>query len=85
MAWPGSAASASRTSAAWPGQPIGRPILGTREGVSAFDRGAIDGYLRHHYQAGATIVAGAGAVDHAEIVEISASRFEPLGRMEYGL
>ena len=68
------------TAAAWPGQAIGRPILGTREGVSAFDRGAIDGYLKHHYQAGATIVAGAGAVDHAEIVEISASRFEPLGR-----
>lgn len=68
------------TSSAWPGQPIGRPILGTREGVSAFDRGAIDGYLRHHYQAGSTIVAGAGAVDHDEIVEISASCFEPLGR-----
>lgn len=70
------------TAAAWPGQPIGRPILGTREGVSAFDRGAIDGYLRHHYQAGATIVAGAGAVEHAEIVDLSARRFEPLGRKE---
>ena len=70
------------TSAAWPEQPIGRPILGTRERVSAFDRDAIDGYLRHHYQAGATIVAGAGAVDHAEIVELSAKRFEPLGRKE---
>jgi predicted Zn-dependent peptidase len=70
------------TSAAWPGQPIGRPILGTRERVSAFDRTAIDGYLRHHYQSGATIIAGAGAVDHAEIVEISGRRFEPLGREE---
>jgi predicted Zn-dependent peptidase len=70
------------TSAAWPGQPIGRPILGTRERVSAFDRSAIDGYLRCHYQAGATIVAGAGAVEHAEIVEISGKRFEPLGQAE---
>ena len=26
------------TAAAWPDQPIGRPILGTREGVAAFDR-----------------------------------------------
>ena len=67
------------TSAAWPEQPIGRPILGTRERVSAFDRGAIDGYLRHHYQAGATIVTGAGAVEHAEIVDLSARRFEALG------
>ena len=68
------------TAAAWPEQAIGRPILGTRERVSAFDRGAIDGYLRHHYQAGATIVVAAGAVEHAEIVDLGARRFEPLGR-----
>ncbi|MGA2794374.1 MAG: pitrilysin family protein [Roseiarcus sp.] len=70
------------TSAAWPGQPIGRPILGTPERVNAFDRAAIDGYLRCHYQAGATIIAGAGALDHAEIVDLSAKRFEALGRRE---
>ena len=70
------------TSAAWPGQPIGRPILGTREGVSAFDRAAIDGYLRHHYQAGATIVAAAGAVEHGQIVEISGKRLESMGRKD---
>jgi predicted Zn-dependent peptidase len=67
------------TAAAWPDQPIGRPILGTRERVSSFDRSAIDFYLRDHYQAGATIVAGAGAVDHAEIVDLSAKRFGLLG------
>ena len=33
------------TATAWPDQPIGRPILGTREGVEAFDRAAIDDYL----------------------------------------
>jgi predicted Zn-dependent peptidase len=70
------------TAAAWPDQPIGRPILGTRERVGAFDRGAIDCYLRHHYQAGATIVAAAGAVSHAEIVAICQRRFEALGRRE---
>ncbi len=46
------------SAAAWPEQPIGRPILGTREGVNAFDRCAIDAYLRRHYRAGATIVGG---------------------------
>jgi len=70
------------TAAAWPEQPIGRPILGTPERVSAFDRASIDGYLRCHYQAGATIIAAAGALDHAEIVDLSARRFEPLGRRE---
>jgi predicted Zn-dependent peptidase len=56
------------TAAAWPGQPIGRPILGTREGVSDFNRGAIDAYLRRHYRAGATVVAAAGAIDHERLV-----------------
>ncbi|MGO9754990.1 MAG: M16 family metallopeptidase [Roseiarcus sp.] len=70
------------TSAAWPGQPIGRPILGTPERVGAVNRTAIHGYLRSHYLAGAMIVAGAGALEHAEIVELSAKRFEPLGRRE---
>ena len=55
------------TAAAWPEQPIGRPILGTREGVAAFDRHAIDAYLLRHYRAGASIVAAAGAVDHDHI------------------
>jgi predicted Zn-dependent peptidase len=47
------------TGAAWPRQPIGRPILGTRESVGGFDRGAIAAYLRRHYRAGAAIVAAA--------------------------
>jgi predicted Zn-dependent peptidase len=68
------------TSAAWPDQPIGRPILGTRERVAAFDRAAIHGYLRHHYRTSATVVAAAGAVDHTEIADLCAQRFEPLGR-----
>jgi predicted Zn-dependent peptidase len=56
------------TAAAWPGQPIGRPILGTREGVSDFNRGAIDTYLRRHYRAGATVGAAAGAIVHERLV-----------------
>ncbi|HLW92242.1 MAG TPA: pitrilysin family protein [Roseiarcus sp.] len=68
------------TETAWPEQPIGRPILGTRERVSAFDRRAIAAYLRRNYQAGATIVTGAGAVQHDEIAELAESRFAPLGR-----
>src|SRR5579863_6780223 len=70
------------TAAAWPEQPIGRPILGTRERVGSFNREAIDGYLRGHYQAGGAIVAAAGALDHGEIVDLSARCFERLGRGE---
>jgi predicted Zn-dependent peptidase len=67
------------SAAAWAGQAIGRPILGTRETVGGFDRGAIQSYLNRHYRAGATIVAAAGAVDHDEIVERAAKALESLG------
>jgi predicted Zn-dependent peptidase len=67
------------TAAAWPRQPIGRPILGTRESVGGFDRAAIAAYLRRHYRAGAAIVAGAGAVDHDQIVARAQSLLAPLG------
>jgi predicted Zn-dependent peptidase len=66
------------TATAWPDQPIGRPILGTREGVEAFDRAAIDDYLGRRYSAGATIVAAAGAVEHDHIVALVQSRLEKL-------
>ncbi len=67
------------TAAAWPGQPIGRPILGTREGVSAFNRDAIDAYLRRHYRTGATVVAAAGAVDHDRLVARADALLKGLG------
>jgi predicted Zn-dependent peptidase len=66
------------TATAWPDQPIGRPILGTREGVEAFDRAAIDQYLRRRYSAGATVVAAAGAVSHDHILALAQSRLERL-------
>jgi predicted Zn-dependent peptidase len=68
------------TVAAWPDQAIGRPILGTREGVGAFDRDAIDQYLRRHYRASGMAVAAAGAVDHGEVVSLAESRLEGLPR-----
>ncbi len=67
------------SAAAWAGQAIGRPILGTRETVGGFDRGAIEAYLRRHYRAGATVVAAAGAVDHDEIVERAEKALRSLG------
>jgi predicted Zn-dependent peptidase len=66
------------TQTAWPDQPIGRPILGTREGVGAFDRAAIERYLGRRYSAGATVVAAAGAVEHDHIVELVHARLESL-------
>ncbi len=67
------------TDAAYPSQALGRTILGTPERVSSFDRNAIERYLARHYAAPSTIIAAAGAVNHAEIVKEAEARFASLG------
>ena len=68
------------TSSAWPDQAIGRPILGTREGVCAFKRSTIDGYLRKHYSAPAVVVVAAGAIEHDDVVALAGARLDGLSR-----
>ncbi|WP_374443429.1 M16 family metallopeptidase [Stella sp.] len=60
---------------AYPGQAMGRPVLGTVETVSALPRWALVDYMRSHYHAPAMVVAAAGAVDHDRIVEMAAAAF----------
>jgi predicted Zn-dependent peptidase len=54
---------------AFPNQPVGRSILGTRETVRSFDRKRLDVYLARHYRAPDMVVAAAGAIDHDALVE----------------
>ncbi len=51
-----------------PGHPLGLPVLGSRETVSAFDQARSLDYHRMHYRAGNTVVAAAGAIDHDALV-----------------
>src|SRR5580765_7726573 len=60
---------------AFPGQPVGRSILGTRESVRSFDRKRLAAYLVRNYRAPDMVVAAAGAVDHAAVVAEVAGRF----------
>ncbi len=62
---------------AFPGQPMGRPILGTTDVVSAFTPDALRGYLSRHYTADRMVVAAAGAVDHDDLVRRVAELFAP--------
>lgn len=55
-------------SAAFSGQPLGRPILGTAESVRGLTRERLLGYLRREYLASRMVVAAAGAVDHERLV-----------------
>lgn len=57
--------------AAFPDQPLGRPILGTAKTVKSFTPDAIRAYLARNYHAGNMVLAASGAVDHAELVKLA--------------
>jgi predicted Zn-dependent peptidase len=54
--------------AAFPDQPVGRPILGTAKSVACFKRAHLGAYLSTHYHGPNMVLAAAGAVDHALLV-----------------
>ncbi len=60
---------------AFPGQPVGRSILGTVQTVRSFDAGRLRAYLARHYRAPDMVIAAAGAVDHGAIVAEVERRF----------
>jgi predicted Zn-dependent peptidase len=60
---------------AFPDQPVGRSILGTRESVRSFDAAKLRSYLTRNYRAPDMIVSAAGAVEHARIVDEVERRF----------
>ena len=58
--------------AAFDGQILGRPILGTPETVRGFSPADLNAYLDGHYRGPDMIIAAAGAVDHDRIVDQAA-------------
>src|SRR5438270_8925962 len=42
---------------AYPGQPMGRPVLGTEAGIRGMQRRQLTGYMHRHYAAGNVVVA----------------------------
>ena len=64
--------------AAYPGQSIGRTILGPSERVRAFDRGDLTRFVGEHYGPGQMILSAAGAVDHDAIVAQAEALFAAL-------
>jgi predicted Zn-dependent peptidase len=61
--------------AAFPEQPIGRPILGSVETVDRFSADDLRAYLARQYTGPQTVVAAAGKVEHDEIVGLVRARF----------
>ena len=63
---------------AYPGQPMGRPTLGTEALIKGMPREAIAGYMRRHYASGNMVVAAAGRLDHGTVVELVEQHFADL-------
>lgn len=66
--------------AAFPDQPVGRPILGTIESVKSFDKPRLDAFLSHHYVPERMVVSAAGAIHHDFLVRHVEALFGALPR-----
>ena len=63
---------------AFPGQAIGRPILGRAEIIRGVSRSDLQGYMAKHYRPEQMVVSAAGKLDHDSFVEKVARAFEGL-------
>ena len=63
---------------AYPGQSLGRPVLGSADLVRDMPRQAILDYMRAHYSAPNIVFAAAGRVEHAMVVELAERAFDSL-------
>lgn len=60
----------------FPGHPLGRPIEGTEETVSTFDRNTISDFHAREFSTSNLVIAAAGNVQHEQMVELVQRAFE---------
>ncbi len=66
------------TQSYWRGHSLGRPILGTRQTVSGFNRRCLVDYFRRYYTPCNMVVAAAGHLAHAQVVDLTEKEFGKL-------
>jgi len=59
----------------FPGDPLGRPIAGTPDTLTAFDSNVTQQYHTENFHAGNLVIAAAGNVEHERIVELADRAF----------
>jgi predicted Zn-dependent peptidase len=67
--------------AAYPDQPIGRPILGPSDRIAAYGATDLRGFVQGHYGPGQMILAASGAVHHDRLVKLAEGLFGHLPPM----
>ena len=63
---------------AYPGQPMGRPTLGTDTLIRAMRRDTLTDYMRAHYTTGNVVIAATGNLHHQEVVDLAQRHFADL-------
>jgi predicted Zn-dependent peptidase len=58
------------------GHPLGRPVIGSVDTITAMTRDQIHGFYRDRYTPGNLVVAAAGNLDHERVVELVGAAFE---------
>jgi predicted Zn-dependent peptidase len=69
-------------SAAYPSQPMGRPVLGTEAIIKGMKREALPGFMNAHYTPDNMVVAACGNLAHDQVVELVARHFADLPAAE---
>ncbi|WP_366555446.1 M16 family metallopeptidase [Aquibaculum sediminis] len=65
---------------AFPDQGVGRPVLGRPDIVARLDREAVRGFQQANYGGDCIVLAAAGAVEHARLVDLAERHFSGLQR-----
>ena len=69
----------------WAGEPLGRPILGTKETVKSITKSQIHDYLSRFYSSQGVVIAAAGKVNHDLLVNYFRPFFESLPAKSDGI
>lgn len=63
---------------AYQGSGLGRTILGPEQNIRAISRRDLENYIKTHYTGPRIVVAGAGAIEHSDLVKIADKAFGSL-------
>jgi predicted Zn-dependent peptidase len=61
--------------ALWGGHMLAKPVLGTRESITAMTRADIAGYWKRRYHPSTVVLAAAGNLEHKDAVAMAVDRF----------
>lgn len=64
----------------WKAHPLGRPIIGTKRSIQAFDRALLNRFFQRTFLAGNFLITAAGRLEHEGFVKLVEERFGALKR-----